>query len=86
LITCSTGFSVGAASNLRKLLQSVNRFFKLFSEQFFRPILTRFAARFVSNKAGHHTHLSLFGNPFFKLFFKNNFLSVSAGFAARFCV
>ncbi|MFA6173903.1 MAG: hypothetical protein WC701_09495 [Kiritimatiellales bacterium] len=35
----SRPFFVGAASNLRKLLQSVNRFFILFSEQF----LTRFS-------------------------------------------
>ena len=50
-----------------------------FLNYFFRTIshsnLTRFTARFVLNKAGHHTHISLLGNPFFKLFFKNNFLT-----------
>jgi hypothetical protein len=43
-------------------------FFVLFFRTIYHSILTRFAACFVSNKAGHHTHLSLFGNPFFKLF------------------
>jgi len=40
-----------------------------FLEQILIHSATRFTARFVLNKAGHHTHLSLFGNPFFKLFF-----------------
>ncbi|MFA7369573.1 MAG: hypothetical protein WC334_08020, partial [Kiritimatiellales bacterium] len=59
-------------------------FFKLFFRTISHPILTRFAARFVSNKAGHHTHLSLFGNPFFKLFFRTISHPILTRFAARF--
>ena len=77
-------FFVGAASNLRKLLQSVNRFFKLFSEQFSCSIPTRLSARFVSNKAGHHTHISLLGNPFFKLSSEQFSHSILTRFTARF--
>ena len=55
-----------------------------FSEQFLIQFATRFTARFVLNKAGHHTHLSLFGNPFLKLFFRTIYRSILTRFAARF--
>ncbi|MBC8205837.1 MAG: hypothetical protein H8E68_01640 [Kiritimatiellaeota bacterium] len=80
----TTGFSVGAASNLRKLRRWVNRFFHLFFRTISCSILTRFTACFVLNKAGHHTHISLLGNPFFKLFFRTMSCPISTGFAACF--
>jgi len=45
-------------------------FLKLFLKNNFLSKLTRLTARFISNKAGHHTHLSLLRNPFLKLFFE----------------
>jgi hypothetical protein len=50
-------------------------FFNLFFRTISHSNLTRFAARFVSNKAGHHTHISLSCNPFFKLFFEEQILT-----------
>jgi len=48
---------------------SVNRFFVfIFEEQFLDRHSLALQLVSISNKAGHHTHLSLFGNPFFKLF------------------
>jgi hypothetical protein len=78
-------FPVGATDKLLDFaFTSQPLFLFFFEEQFPVRFATRFTACFVSNKAGHHTHLSLFGNPFFKLFLKNNFLPKLTRFAARF--
>jgi len=61
-------FFVGAVSNLRKLLQSVNRFFILFSEQF----LIRFALalQLVCFEQGGSSYAPQFvWQPVFKIIF-----------------
>jgi hypothetical protein len=64
-------FPVGAKDKLRQPSFSVNRFFNYFFQNK-APFdsLSAFAAGFVSNKAGHPTHLRLHCNPFFELFFR----------------
>jgi hypothetical protein len=70
----TTGFSVGAASNLRKLLQPVNRFFVLFfSEQFLIQIpLALQLVWFRTRRVIIRTSVC-YATRFLNYFLKNNF-------------